>query len=108
MVGMLSAIGRSFRKLPPAFSLVKIIIETGRTHQIRVHMAHLGCPVVGDKVYGGHRDNSAFSRHLLHASRLVFQHPVTGQPMDYTAALWPDFAEVLNALGSKMTEETGH
>ncbi len=92
----------------PAFSLVKIIIETGRTHQIRVHMAHLGCPVVGDKVYGGHRDNSAFSRHLLHASRLVFQHPVTGQPMDYTAALWPDFAEVLNALGSKMTEETGH
>ncbi len=80
------------------FSLVKVIIETGRTHQIRVHMGYVGCPVVGDRVYGAHRDNSAFPRHLLHASRLIFYHPVTGQLMDHTAALWPDFADVLNDL----------
>jgi 23S rRNA pseudouridine1911/1915/1917 synthase len=90
-----------------AFSLVKIIIETGRTHQIRVHMSHLGCPVAGDRVYGAHRDNNRFSRHLLHASRLVFRHPVTDQPMDYTAALWPDFADVLNEFNGEIQKESG-
>ncbi len=96
------------QEFPNVFSLVKIMIETGRTHQIRVHMAHLGCPVVGDKVYGGHRDNSVFPRQLLHASRLVFRHPVTDQPMDYTAALWPDFADVLNGLhGDQALEAAG-
>lgn len=89
------------------FSLVKISIETGRTHQIRVHMAHLGCPVVGDSLYGGYRDNNAFPRQLLHASRLVFQHPVTDTPMDYTAPLWPDFAEAMNRLNGTMRREEG-
>ncbi|MFH0783366.1 MAG: RluA family pseudouridine synthase [Pseudomonadota bacterium] len=88
-------------------TLVKVHIETGRTHQIRVHMSHLGCPVVGDRVYGAHRDNSGFPRHLLHASRLVFRHPVTGQPMDYTAALWPDFADIVNDLSGREKEEIG-
>lgn len=86
------------QEFPHAFSLVKVVIETGRTHQIRVHMAHLGCPVAGDRVYGGHRDNTAFPRQLLHASRLVFHHPITAQLMDYTADLWPDFADVLSGL----------
>ena len=81
------------------FSLVKVTIETGRTHQIRVHMAHLGCPVVGDKVYGAGRDNHQFPRQLLHASRLVFYHPITADLVDQTAALWPDFNKVLNGLG---------
>ncbi len=88
-------------------TLAKIHIETGRTHQIRVHMSYLGCPVVGDRVYGAHRENSGFSRHLLHASRLVFRHPVTDQPMDYTAALWPDFADVVNELSGMEKKETG-
>jgi 23S rRNA pseudouridine1911/1915/1917 synthase len=88
-------------------SLVKIEIETGRTHQIRVHMASLGCPVAGDRVYGAHRNNSDFPRQLLHASRLVFHHPVTDQLMDYRAALWPDFADIVNALHSQKIKETG-
>jgi 23S rRNA pseudouridine1911/1915/1917 synthase len=81
------------------FSLVKISIETGRTHQIRVHMAHLGYPVVGDKLYGAGKDNSRFQRQLLHASRLVLHHPVTGGLLDKRAVLWPDFNEILNNLG---------
>ncbi|MBU1565024.1 MAG: RluA family pseudouridine synthase [Proteobacteria bacterium] len=85
------------------FTLVKIIIETGRTHQIRVHMAHIGCPVVGDRVYGAHRDNSAFPRQLLHASRLVFHHPITDQPMDHVADLWPDFAGIVRELSGEQS-----
>ncbi len=81
------------------YSLVRISIETGRTHQIRVHMAHLGCPVAGDSVYGAGKDNSNFSRQLLHASRLVFCHPVTGDLLDKSASIWPDFNEVLVGLG---------
>lgn len=90
------------------FSLVRITIETGRTHQIRVHMAYLGCPVVGDKVYGGGKDNSQFPRQLLHASRLIFHHPVTGVLVDRSATVWPDFNEVLDGLGwSGAMEEKG-
>lgn len=81
------------------FSLVKIVIETGRTHQIRVHMAHLGCPVVGDKVYGAGKDNSLFPRQLLHASRLIFHHPITEVLIDKSAGLWPDFSQILRDLG---------
>ena len=86
------------QEFPSAFSLLKILIETGRTHQIRVHAAYLGYPVAGDKVYGSQRDNSLFPRQLLHASRLAFYHPVSGQMMDYTAPLWPDFADIVAGL----------
>ncbi|MDK9708617.1 MAG: RluA family pseudouridine synthase [Desulforhopalus sp.] len=85
------------------FSLVKLVIETGRTHQIRVHMASLGCPVAGDGVYGGNRNNSAFPRQLLHASRLVFYHPVNGQLLDHRAELWPDFTFCLEELRGNQT-----
>lgn len=95
------------REFSGKFSLVKVAIETGRTHQIRVHMAHLGYPVAGDRVYGGHRDNTPFPRQLLHASRLVFRHPVTDQVLDYTAALWPDFIGVLRTLGWQPVTEGG-
>jgi len=88
-----------------SFSLVKISIETGRTHQIRVHMAHLGCPVAGDRLYGGHRESGVFPRHLLHASRLAFQHPVTAQQMDFSAPIWPDFACVIKQLREQRDEE---
>lgn len=80
------------------YSLVKVVIETGRTHQIRVHMASLGCPVAGDTVYGPNRDNHWFPRQLLHASRLSFRHPVTDVLLDRTADLWPDFMEILRDL----------
>ena len=81
------------------FSLVRVTIETGRTHQIRVHMAHLGCPVVGDTVYGTGRENRLFSRQLLHASRLTFRHPLTNELIDKKAEIWPDFIHALDGLG---------
>jgi 23S rRNA pseudouridine1911/1915/1917 synthase len=83
------------------FSLLKIQIETGRTHQIRVHMAHLGYPVAGDTVYGRGRDNSLFPRHMLHAFRLAFHHPETGLFIDQKAPLYADFSTVLKNLGTE-------
>jgi 23S rRNA pseudouridine1911/1915/1917 synthase len=80
------------------YSLTRIDIETGRTHQIRVHMASLGHPVVGDDMYGGGRFCDGIPRQLLHASRLRCVHPVTGQELDIEAPLWPDFLSVLHAL----------
>jgi 23S rRNA pseudouridine1911/1915/1917 synthase len=69
-------------------ALVELTLHTGRTHQIRVHMAHLGHPVVGDAVYGR---KSEVARPLLHAYKLGFTHPATGQPLEFTAPLPADF-----------------
>ncbi len=80
------------------YSLVRIGIETGRTHQIRVHMASLGHPVAGDLLYGAHRSPQIFPRQLLHACRIRFRHPMTGEKLDIAAPLWPDFLEVLADL----------
>jgi 23S rRNA pseudouridine1911/1915/1917 synthase len=78
-------------------TLVRCRIETGRTHQIRVHMQSLGCPVVGDAVYGrraaDNRLPHAPERQMLHAAHLAFAHPVTGAAMDFTAPL-PEDIEV--------------
>lgn len=79
-------------------SRIRLIIETGRTHQIRVHMAHLGHPVAGDTVYGSSRERSKFPRQMLHASRLILNHPVTGRKMDIKAPLWSDFEYALSRL----------
>ncbi len=79
----------------------EIGIETGRTHQIRVHMSSLGAPVLGDMLYGGKVDSSLeiqVERQLLHASRLVFPHPDTGEACGFTAPLWPDMKRVLEDL----------
>ena len=66
------------------FTLVKVNIETGRTHQIRVHMRHLGYPILGDSVYG-RKDNE--KRQMLHAYKLEFIHPITGHPMEFTGEI---------------------
>jgi len=82
-------------------SLVQVRLETGRTHQIRVHMAALGHPVAGDPVYGGKNKTTTglgISRQCLHSSRLGFRHPLTGSPMEFTAPLWPDIEAVLAKL----------
>ncbi len=92
-------------ELDNRFSLVRVCIETGRTHQIRVHMAHLGHPVVGDCVYGSNRKNSSFPRQLLHAHRLILQHPVKKTILDITAPLWPDFMKELKELGLDEKQE---
>jgi 23S rRNA pseudouridine1911/1915/1917 synthase len=89
---------RQLSSFPGGFSLLQVVIETGRTHQIRVHLAHLGCPVAGDQLYGPGRDNHLFPRQMLHAARLVFTHPVTGHRLNNEAPLWPDFLQILTNL----------
>lgn len=69
-------------------SLVDIQLETGRTHQIRVHFAHLGHPLIGDNLYGGPNDNG-FDRQALHCTYLAFKHPITNQHLEFRSA-WPD------------------
>lgn len=71
-------------------SVLECKIHTGRTHQIRVHLHHLGHPVLGDKLYGGKRAGN-FPRQMLHAWKLSFRHPRTGKIMSFTAPIPPDF-----------------
>ena len=80
------------------YSLVEVEPETGRTHQIRVHMAWLGCPVVGDSVYGYRRQQLLQGRHFLHAQQLDFTHPVTEERMSLTAPLPQELEDVLRRV----------
>ena len=73
-------------------SLLSIHLETGRTHQIRVHMKYIGCPLIGDYLYNPDMEN--MSRQALHSHRLVFTHPITGKTMDFTAPLPEDMAQL--------------
>jgi len=94
----------------PAHTLLRVALETGRTHQIRVHMAHLGHPLVGDPLYGGRLQIPAgadpatetalrvFRRQALHASRLALCHPADGRELSWEAPLPADFVALLEAL----------
>jgi len=79
-------------------SLIKIILKTGRTHQIRVHLKHLGFPILGDSLYGTQTLNRKYNceRQLLHARCLRFNHPITGQLVDLEAALPQDMSSFLS------------
>lgn len=83
------------------FTLLRLQIETGRTHQIRVHMASLGHPVAGDCLYGAHHGKRNFPRQMLHSAQLSFSHPVTGRPLSFSAPLWPDFSSVIEQLADE-------
>lgn len=89
------------------FTLVEAGLITGRTHQIRVHLAHLGHPVVGDPLYGGRRETLGLSRQALHAWRLSFTHPVTGRVMSFEAPLPADLAQVLALLRATIPGKRG-
>lgn len=87
---------------------VEVDLETGRTHQIRVHMASMGCPVAGDTLYGGRIPGSfgiTASRQLLHASELSFDHPISKQTMSFSAPLWSDMELVLDRLRDNVVSE---
>ena len=81
-------------------SLVEVRIETGRTHQIRVHLASIGCPVVGDVLYGGRRSNDAphAIRQMLHAHELAFRHPTAGTPFLLSAPVPDDMNRLREGL----------
>jgi 23S rRNA pseudouridine1911/1915/1917 synthase len=83
------------RALPQA-TLLRVVLETGRTHQIRVHLAAIGHPVCGDRQYGGPM-RYGLSRQFLHAARLAFDHPVTGEPVDVSSPLPEDLVQALEA-----------
>jgi len=78
-------------------TLIQVKIETGRTHQIRVHFSYLGHPVVGDQKYGAKNDLNA-QRQLLHAKKLIIKHPATGEKMKFEAELKEDFKGILAKL----------
>jgi len=97
----------------PAHTLVQVSLETGRTHQIRVHMAYIHSPLVGDPLYGGRpripraaspalRDAlSGFRRQALHASRLELIHPASGEAVSWEVGMPEDFSQLLNVLRSE-------
>jgi RluA family pseudouridine synthase len=87
---------RMLERLPGA-SLLELELETGRTHQIRVHMRHLGHPVLGDKQYGG-AGVKLIRRQALHAARLEFPHPSSGETMVFESPLPGDMAGLLERL----------
>jgi 23S rRNA pseudouridine1911/1915/1917 synthase len=93
-------------------TLLACRLETGRTHQIRVHLASIGHPLVGDPVYGGGRSARlpallrAFPRQALHAARLELVHPVTRQPLGWASPLPHDFAMLLAAIDAQRASAT--
>lgn len=100
---------------PASAALIECWLETGRTHQIRVHMSHVGHSLIGDPVYGGKRKLNAkavgdagveaasrFDRQALHAATLGFDHPVTGEWMEFESELPDDMAELVTALGGSL------
>jgi 23S rRNA pseudouridine1911/1915/1917 synthase len=83
-------------ELLPRHALLRVRLETGRTHQIRVHLAAIDLPVAGDPAYGVAGD-LGLERQFLHAARLAFAHPITGEPVDVSSPLPPDLAAALVA-----------
>jgi len=81
------------------FSLLKVKLLTGRTHQIRVHLSHIGHPILGDPLYGG--DMTYISRQALHAARFLCKHPLKHVPLDVNAPLPYDMKALLQTLGFK-------
>ncbi len=100
---------------PVTAALIECWLETGRTHQIRVHMAHVGHSLIGDPVYGGKRKlnvkavgeagaeaAAAFPRQALHAATLGFEHPVTGETLEFESPLPQDMVDLVTAMGGQL------
>ena len=87
------------------FTHIRCRLETGRTHQIRVHMAHIGHPLLGDMVYGAGKPEKGLEGQCLHARTLKFIHPRTGEHMELTSPLPAYFTAVLARLGPPLGTE---
>ena len=85
----------------PGYTHLQCRLETGRTHQIRVHLAFRGHPIVGDMVYGRKKPELGLDSQCLHARELTFRHPRTGQPMTVSCPLPPYFEGALDRLRGK-------
>lgn len=83
------------------YTLVEVKIETGRTHQIRVHMSHIGYPIVGDVVYSNGKNPFGVIGQMLHSQKLTFKHPITNEELNLEAPLPTYFIEVLNKLDNE-------
>jgi 23S rRNA pseudouridine1911/1915/1917 synthase len=81
----------------PVASLLRLVLETGRTHQVRVHLAHVGHPLLGDQTYG-QTALAALDRQALHAAELAFEHPVSGRRLQFESPLPRDMVDVVSAL----------
>jgi 23S rRNA pseudouridine1911/1915/1917 synthase len=84
------------------FTLLELQLETGRTHQIRVHMAHIGHPLLGDEVYGPKKSPYTLQGQVLHARVLGFVHPVTGEYMEFSTKLPDYFEKLIVRLGGSL------
>jgi 23S rRNA pseudouridine1911/1915/1917 synthase len=84
----------------PRATLLRVALDTGRTHQIRVHMQAIGHPVLGDRQYGGRREYG-LERQFLHAARLEFPHPLRGEAIDVSSPLPPDLVAALELAGAR-------
>jgi 23S rRNA pseudouridine1911/1915/1917 synthase len=99
---------RVLERFAEGFTYLELELETGRTHQIRVHLTALGYPVTGDTLYG--RQNNRLLaelgvvRQCLHSYRLGFTHPRTGEVLSFTAPLWPDMQQVLELLRRRVAD----
>lgn len=82
------------------YSLIKIRLITGRTHQIRVHMSHINHFIIGDRLYG-RKENLTTKHHMLHAYKLEFFHPITAEPLSLCAPIDDEFQETMNKIGIK-------
>ena len=80
------------------FTLVEVELKTGRTHQIRVHMSHIGYPIVGDDTYSNGKNPFGVTSQMLHSKTLGITHPVTNEYMEFNAPLPEEFEDVLNKL----------
>ena len=85
------------------FTHVRCVLETGRTHQIRVHMAHIGHPLLGDMVYGAGKPEKGLEGQCLHARELKFRHPRTGEEIRLGSDLPDYFTSVLSRLGERLS-----
>jgi 23S rRNA pseudouridine1911/1915/1917 synthase len=90
---------------PAAVSLVRCSLETGRTHQIRVHLAAVSHPVVGDSTYGGAKSSLVAPRPMLHARHLAFRHPATGEQMSFDAPVAQDMVDVISKCSHRVTDD---